>query len=134
MVEILTSQEIVKILILAFIAITFTQSAIDKIIDWSGNLSFLTGHFKNSPLARMVPMLLGIVTITELMAGILTGLGAILLLLGQYSQLGLFGLEFAALSLLMLLFGQRLAKDYAGAAGLVPYFLLSVAGIYLFTF
>jgi hypothetical protein len=31
----------------------------------------------------------------------------------------------------MLFFGQRLAKDYAGAAALVPYFILSVGAIVL---
>ena len=33
----------------------------------------------------------------------------------------------------MLFFGQRLAKDYAGAATLVPYFILAVLGIWLTT-
>ena len=31
----------------------------------------------------------------------------------------------------VLFFGQRMAKDYAGAAVLVPYFLLALAAIYL---
>jgi hypothetical protein len=30
-----------------------------------------------------------------------------------------------------LFFGQRLAKDYPGAATLVPYFLLSLVAIYV---
>jgi hypothetical protein len=32
----------------------------------------------------------------------------------------------------MLFFGQRMAKDYAGAAALVPYFILSIGAILLF--
>jgi hypothetical protein len=35
------------------------------------------------------------------------------------------GAQLAALNIVMLFFGQRLAKDYAGAASLVPYFILS---------
>jgi hypothetical protein len=31
-----------------------------------------------------------------------------------------------------LFFGQRMAKDYAGAASLIPYFLLCAAGLYCF--
>jgi hypothetical protein len=31
----------------------------------------------------------------------------------------------------MLFFGQRMAKDYAGAASLVPYFILSVGAVVL---
>src|SRR5207249_501608 len=36
------------------------------------------------------------------------------------------------LHILGLFFGQRMAKDYAGAAILVPYFLLTLVAIYLF--
>jgi hypothetical protein len=32
----------------------------------------------------------------------------------------------SAVSLLMLFFGQRMAKDYAGAAALVPYFIVII--------
>ncbi|PYL63310.1 MAG: DoxX family protein, partial [Verrucomicrobia bacterium] len=41
------------------------------------------------------------------------------------------GAVVAALSILALFFGQRMAKDYAGAAILVPYFLLTLVAIYL---
>jgi diacylglycerol kinase len=34
-------------------------------------------------------------------------------------------------SITALFFGQRIAKDYAGAAVLVPYFLLMLATMYL---
>ena len=37
----------------------------------------------------------------------------------------------SAISLIALFFGQRMAKDYAGAAVLVPYFLLALSAIYL---
>jgi hypothetical protein len=37
----------------------------------------------------------------------------------------------SAFSILALFFGQRMAKDYPGAATLVPYFLLALAAIYL---
>jgi hypothetical protein len=35
------------------------------------------------------------------------------------------------MALTALFFGQRMAKDYVGAAVLVPYFLLALAAIYL---
>ena len=34
-------------------------------------------------------------------------------------------------AIIALFFGQRIAKDYAGAAVLVPYFLLTLVAIYL---
>jgi uncharacterized membrane protein YphA (DoxX/SURF4 family) len=46
-----------------FLAILFLQSGIDKIVDRSGNLEWLKGHFANSPLAGIVPALLTAITI-----------------------------------------------------------------------
>jgi hypothetical protein len=43
--------------------------------------------------------------------------------------IGLAGLLLVVISLLCLLLGQRLAKDYAGAASLTGYFLVAMLGI-----
>jgi hypothetical protein len=37
----------------------------------------------------------------------------------------------SAIAILALFFGQRMTKEYAGAAILVPYFLLTLVAIYL---
>ncbi len=121
----------VEVLIAAFLAILFLQSGLDKIFDWKGNLGWLTGHFAKSPLAGMVPLLLGIVTLLELAAGALSAVGVVFLILGKGSSLALLGAQFSAFSIIALFFGQRIAKDYAGAATLVPYFLVCLAGIYV---
>jgi hypothetical protein len=42
------------------------------------------------------------------------------------------GAAVAGLSLVALFFGQRMAKDYAGAAVLVPYFILALIAMFLF--
>ena len=44
-----------EVLTLLFLIVTFLQSGIDKLTDWNGNLSFIKGHFKNSPLKNAVP-------------------------------------------------------------------------------
>lgn len=118
-----------KILISAILAILFLQSGIDKIIDWKGNLSWLTGHFEKSPLKNLVPMLLGIITVFELTAGITSMVGMFMLLLSGNAKIALIGAQLSALSIVMLFFGQRIAKDYVGAATLIPYFLLTILGI-----
>jgi len=118
-----------KILISAILAILFLQSGIDKIVDWKGNLSWLTGHFEKSPLKNMVPMLLGTITVFELAAGITSIAGMFMLLLSGNAKIALIGAQLSALSIVMLFFGQRIAKDYAGAATLIPYFLLAILGI-----
>ena len=115
----------------AFLAILFLQSGIDKIIDRRGNLDWLTGHFAKSPLAGMVPAMVTAITIIELAAGALSAIGCVFVLLARNSTFAFYGAVLAAISIIALFFGQRMAKDYAGAATLVPYFLLALIAIYL---
>jgi hypothetical protein len=61
----------------------------------------------------------------------LSGVGCLILLITGNPGVAFLGAVVAAVNLIALFFGQRLAKDYVGAAVLVPYFLLALAGIYL---
>jgi diacylglycerol kinase len=115
----------------AFLAILFLQSGIDKVVDRRGNLEWLTGHFAKSPLAGMVPLLVTAITILEIAAGALSAVGCVLIILQRDSTLAFYGAVLAAISIIALFFGQRMAKDYAGAATLVPYFLLVLTALYL---
>ena len=122
---------LMQILATAFLAILFLQSGIDKIVDRRGNLEWLKGHFAKSPLAETVPALLTAITILEVTAGVLSALGCVLLLLLRDSTVAFCGALISAAAIIALFFGQRVAKDYAGAAVLVPYFLLALLAIYL---
>ena len=122
---------LMQIFTAAFLAILFLQSGIDKVIDRSGNLEWLSGHFAKSPLAGVVPTLLILITILELAAGVLNGVGCVALILLHDSTLAFYGAVVSAVAILALFLGQRMAKDYAGAAVLVPYFLLTLVAIYL---
>jgi len=122
---------LMQILVAAFLAILFLQSGIDKIVDRRGNLEWLKGHFATSPLAGTVPALLSAITILEVAAGVLSALGCLLLLVMRDSTLAFCGAVISATAIIALFFGQRVAKDYAGAAVLVPYFLLTLVAIYL---
>jgi hypothetical protein len=115
----------------AFLAILFLQSGIDKVVDRRGNLEWLKGHFAKSPLAGMVPLLVTAITILEIAAGALSAVGCVLIILQRDSTLAFYGAVVAAISIIALFFGQRMAKDYAGAATLVPYFLLALSALYL---
>ncbi len=120
---------VLRVLTSAFLAIVFLQSGIDKIIDWKGNLSWLTGHFANSPLRNIVPFMLLKITVLEVLAGALSAIGVIMLLVSKQPLFALLGAELSAITILLLFFGQRIAKDYAGAATLVGYFLVALFGI-----
>lgn len=122
---------ILQILVSAFLAILFLQSGIDKIVDRRGNRAYLDQHFAKSPLAGTVGPMFAVITILEITAGALTGVGCVLLLLTRDSTVAYLGAVVAGLNILALFFGQRVSKDYVGAAVLVPYFLLALAGIFL---
>jgi hypothetical protein len=115
----------------AFLAILFLQSGIDKIVDRRGNFEWLKGHFAKSPLAGIVPALLICITIVEVAAGALSAVGCVLVILLKDSTIAFYGAILSAVAITALFFGQRIAKDYAGAAVLVPYFLLALVAIYL---
>ena len=122
---------LLQILVSAFLAILFLQSGIDKMVDQRGNLQWLTGHFAKSPLARFVPALLLVLTVLEISAGALSAIGCILIIFTRNSAVAYYGAIVSAFAILGLFFGQRIAKEYAGAAILVPYFLLTLVAIYL---
>jgi len=120
-----------ELLILLFLVITFLQSGVDKIIDWKGNLSWLKGHFKESPLKNIVPLMLGVVLLAEIIAGLLSAVGIYQIVLHQNTKIGFYGAFVSCVSLLMLLFGQRMAKDYEGARTIVIYFIPTVFLVFL---
>jgi hypothetical protein len=120
-----------EILILLFLIVTFLQSGFDKLIDWNGNVSFIKDHFKNSPLKNSVPILLAIILILEIIAGCLMIVGIYQLFTSGAKEIASLGIELSAISLIFLLIGQRLAKDYAGAMSLTVYFLVAVFGVFL---
>ena len=120
-----------EVLILLFLIVTFLQSGLDKLLDWSGNVSFIKEHFKNSPLKNTVPLLLGIILSIELIAGVLMAIGVYQLYTSEATEIASLGIELSAITLLFLLIGQRLAKDYAGAMSLAVYFIITVLGVFL---
>jgi diacylglycerol kinase len=122
---------LMQIFAAAFLAILFLQSGIDKIVDRRGNLEWLKGHFAKSPLAGMVPALLTTITIVEVGAGALSAIGCVFLIAWRDSRIAFHGAVISAIAIVSLFFGQRMAKEYAGAAVLVPYFLLTLVAIYL---
>ncbi len=113
------------------VAILFIQSGLDKVFDWKGNLEWLTGHFSKTFLRGTVPPMLATITLMELATGVLSGVGIIYFLIANSLDLIFYASVLGAASIVALFFGQRVAKDYAGAAVLIPYFILLIILIYL---
>ena len=94
-------------------------------------MEWLKGHFAKSALAGVVPALLSVITVLELTAGILSAIGCLAVMFVRDSTIAFYGALVSAFAIIALFFGQRIAKDYPGAAVLVPYFLLTLLAIYL---
>jgi uncharacterized membrane protein YphA (DoxX/SURF4 family) len=121
---------VASILILVFLTITFLQSGYDKIFYWKDNVEWLKGHFAKTQLKNHVPLALLHVLVLELLSTVLCAVGAIELVLNSGRTFGYYGAVFSCVTLLMLLVGQRLAKDYDGARTIVIYFIPAVMAVY----
>ncbi len=113
------------------VSILFIQSGLDKVFDWKGNFEWLTGHFSKTFLSGTVPPMLATITVMELATGFLSGVGIIYFLLANSVNLIFYASILGAASIVALFFGQRVAKDYEGAAVLIPYFILLIILMYL---
>ena len=124
-------EKIAFLFVLAFFLIVFIQSGIDKVFDFKGNLSFLNdllGAFFSRPL---ITLALISVTILELLSGLLCLIGIVDVLFNGSNFIGLLGLIVGSFALLVLLFGQRVSKNYDGAKTIAIYFILAMIGIAL---
>ena len=120
---------LIQSLIAVFISIALIQSSIDKLIDRKGNLEWLSDHFSDTILRNFVPLVLLIITIMELLSGLLLLSGAFINILFSNFDLLIIGFFLSAINFILLFFGQRIAKDYAGAAVIVNYFILNIIGL-----
>ena len=115
----------------AFLAILFLQSGLDKVFDWSGNKAYVKGYLDKTPMRRFSGFIFFVITVLEVLAGVVSAAGVLSTVLLRETGLGLFGAFLAASSIVSLFMGQRLAKDYASAAGMVPYFLTTLVALVL---
>ena len=124
-------ENIAFLFVLAFFLIVFIQSGVDKIVDYKGNLAFLKGLFKAFFSPPLITLALISVTILEVISGVLCLIGIGDFILNDSSFIGLLGLITGSFALLILLFGQRVSKNYEGAKTIAIYFILAMIGIVL---
>lgn len=121
---------IASTLILFFLAVTFIQSGYDKISDWRGNVTWLKVHFASTFLRNHIPLALTLILVLEVISGVLCLAGALQNLFYDDRIFGYYGAVFSCISLILLLFGQRIAKDYDGAKTITIYFIPAVLAVY----
>ena len=113
-------------------AITFLQSGIDKSIHRQGNLDWFRSVFEKTFLGQIITPLFYSILVQELIIGLFMVYSAYgFLFLGNDFQYGSWGFLLCVFVLLQLFFGQRIAKDYVGASGILPYVILATVAFYL---
>lgn len=120
-----------EIAILVMLAIVFLQSGMDKVTDWKGNLEWLQGHFANSPIKNKVPFSLFMITILEILSGLSAIVGIVSLLMCEGNFFALCSAILSIVTFTFLFLGQRLAKDYPGAQGIVVYMIPTFFLLYI---
>ena len=124
-------EKIAFLFVLAFFLIVFIQSSLDKIFDYKGNLNFLNDLLKIHFSPPLIVFALISITILEFISGILCLIVIIEFIFNDSNLIGLLGLIIGSIALLVLLFGQRVSKNYDGAKTIAVYFILAMIGILL---
>tara|TARA_B100000768_G_scaffold33813_1_gene32341 strand:- start:2059 stop:2445 length:387 start_codon:yes stop_codon:yes gene_type:complete len=124
-------EKIAFLFVLTFFLIVFIQSGLDKVYDYKGNLSFLNTLLGGFFSSGLITLALVSVTILELTSGLLCLLGILDVVFNNSNFTGLIGLIVGSLALLLLLFGQRVSKNYDGAKTIAVYFILAIIGLSL---
>ena len=121
---------VASVLILIFLAVTFIQSAYEKIFYWQDNIDWLRGLFEKTFLKNYMVLVTGVLVILELLAGIFSSVGVVQIFVNGERLFGFYGGIFSCVCLIFMLFGQRLIRDYDGARNIAIYFIPAVMVVY----
>jgi hypothetical protein len=119
---------LIRLLVLVFMSILFVQSAMDKLLNFKGNQQWIDGYFAKSIFNGQTKILLLVLTLIESSAGLLCLIG-VFFSKNTTNPLGFYGLFLSSVAFLSLFLGQRIAKDYAGAANIPGYFVVCLIGL-----
>ena len=112
-----------------FLTILFFQSGLDKFFYRKENKSFFDSHFAGTFLQNFTGLCLTFLALLELTTALILLYGIYFAFIEKITLWIFYGFVFSSITMIVLFFGQRIAKDYVGAADLVPYFILIMLGI-----
>jgi len=122
---------LIRLLTMVFIGILFVQSAMDKILNYNDNQQWINSYFNKSIFKGQTKILFFTITLLESGAGLLCIIG-IFYSKNIANPLGFYGLFLSSIALLCLFMGQRIAKDYAAAANMPGYLVVSLIGLFTY--
>ncbi len=111
--------------------ITFVFSLGEKLLDITSYKNWLKEHFKNTFVLPYISILFYLVITLELISSVLLINGLYELIRFENFQVLYQGSIASFFTLLILLIGQRIAKDYQSSANLMIYILVCLTSLYL---
>jgi len=114
-----------------FAAILFLQSGLDKLLNYRENEQYISSVFAKTAFNKISTLLFVLITVMEITTAFWSVFGVVMLLWKGDAEWARKALMMGDVTLLCLFGGQRVAKDYAGAAGIVPYILVLLFGMFL---
>lgn len=111
--------------------LSFIYSIIEKIIQWEDCKVHYKVHFKKSFLKNHVPAAIVLVILLEFVSVVMNMMGLYILFDTGSTKMALWGMIGVALTLILLMTGQRIAQDYSGAMNITVYFILTVMAIFM---
>ncbi|MFN5217626.1 MAG: hypothetical protein ACK5CL_02570 [Sphingomonadales bacterium] len=122
-----------KCLLLLFPAVIFLQSGLDKVFKHEENKTYIQAVFARTFLKPLSGLLFYLLLMIELITGSLAIAGLYMMYADGDHTIGYYTFFLSVITLIGLLAGQRIARDYAGASGIMPYLILAFVGLYLFS-
>jgi len=119
------------ILAVLFLFITFSISVIEKFADLRGTFAYMTAIFEKTLFAAISKVLIWVLISLEIVTLFFLSIGLFQLVFEQAKENAIYGSILASLTIISMLIGQRVAKDYVGATSLTVYFLASITAIFL---
>ena len=127
----LPTENLEALLIVLFLIVTFGISLIEKLANLKETISYISEIFKTSFIRNFVKPLIAILMLLEVLTLFFLAVGVFQLYFQNEKEMALLGIVFSCFSIIYMLIGQRIAKDYPGATSLTIYFILSIFGIYI---
>ena len=127
----LPTENLEALLIVLFLIVAFGIALIEKLANLKETISYISEIFKTSFIRNFVKPLITILMLLEVLTLFFLVVGIFQLYFQNEKEMALLGIVFSCFSIIYMLIGQRIAKDYPGATSLTIYFILSIFGIYI---
>jgi putative oxidoreductase len=117
-------------LILIFLFVTYIMSAYEKLGSWKNTVALYCDMYRGVFSTAIVKISIRVILGLELITCILISIALYNIITVQSLWYAQYACMLSGFLIIILLFGLRILKDYAGSSGLGIYFLISILGLF----